>query len=363
MTGEIAAGKKELSPGTGQGVNCSFCHQVIALGKGRPANTSMLVDPSGVRRAQLKDPQAPHKAAYSEPHEKAEFCGSCHNVDHPVNGMHLETTYAEWKAGPYAAEGIVCQDCHMSRQPGAVGPTTGQAAGGAPERDNIYQMNFMGAQVGLGNAELATAMLQKAAEIKLEAPELLDASRSGKVKVTITNVGAGHYLPTGLTEVRQMWLAVTATGPDGRTVEVGEHRFGTILQDDKGNSPVELWDATSVKSDDRIPPKESVTDEFEVVLPEGSDSATLKAVLYYQSAPDEMAKAASVPNPVTEMAVAEKDVYASEAAKQAAIVNSAVEDQPKKDGGSMVFWYFLAAVAAAAGIWLIVTLAKSGKRA
>jgi len=69
---------------------------------------------------QLTNPAAPHPAVYSKLHESAEFRGGCHNVNHPTNAVHLESTYAEWMAGPYAVEGTVCQDCHMSSAPGVI---------------------------------------------------------------------------------------------------------------------------------------------------------------------------------------------------------------------------------------------------
>jgi hypothetical protein len=314
MTGEI--GKDSMSAGVMGGVNCSFCHQVVGIKDGDVGNTSHLVQLDGIRRAQIRDPKAPHPAAYSAFHESAEFCGGCHNVMHPVNGMHLEATYKEWSESDYAKEGVVCQDCHMSQAPGVVGPSTGQAAGGAPQRSNIYTMTFTGANVGLGNPELATAMLKSAATIDLEVPEVIESGASD-VKVTITNKGAGHYLPTGLTEVREMWLEVSAESADGEFTPVGEHRFGTILQDDEGNSPVELWEATKIKSDDRIPPRESVTKTFSFSLPAGADKATLKAALLYRSAPEEMAQKAGVENPTTEMASVSKAVFSSEEARLA----------------------------------------------
>ncbi len=315
MTGEIMKGG-QLSPGVATGVNCGFCHLVTG-DTGKKANTSQLVTLDGVRRAQIKDPQAPHPATYSAFHESPEFCAGCHNVDHPVNGMHLEATYREYIESPWAKEGVTCQDCHMSKAPGVIGPFTGQAAGGAPERNNIYAMSFTGGQVALGDAGLATAMLKSAAKVKLEAPEILE-SGSTEVTVTITNVGAGHYLPTGLTEVREMWLEVYVENPDGTKTPVGEHRFGTILQDDKGNAPVELWEATKIKSDDRIPPRESVTKKYSFSMPAGAKKASLKAALLYRSAPEEFAKKAGVDNPITEMAAATSMVYASQAELEAA---------------------------------------------
>lgn len=316
MMGEIASGK--LSEAGSEGVSCDFCHQVTGLAKGTIANTSHLVEPIGIKRAQIKDPKAPHPALYSALHEKAEFCGGCHNVDHPINGMHLEATYSEWKQSSYAKDGIVCQDCHMSAQAGVVGPSKGQAAGGAPERENIYHMSFVGGQVALGNAEAATAMLKSAATIELEVSDIATAGAPSPVKVTVTNSGAGHDLPTGLTEVREMWLEVYAEDAAGNKTEIGERKFGTILEDAKGNAPVELWEATKIKSDDRIPAKGSISEEYSFEMPTGTDVATVKAVLNYRSASEEFAKKAGVENPITEMAAATQVVYSSEDARVAA---------------------------------------------
>jgi len=152
MTGEIASGNI-AGEGTSQGVGCMFCHQTVGLSDGDPANTSHLLLPDGTRRAQIKDPAAPHPAQYSPFHERAEICGACHNVNHPVNGMHLESTYTEWLQSPYADEGVVCQDCHMTQKAGERGPSSGEAASGAPTRDNIYHMTFVGGQVALGDPE------------------------------------------------------------------------------------------------------------------------------------------------------------------------------------------------------------------
>jgi len=349
MTGEIAAGAVS-GPGTSQGVVCSWCHQVSGLMKGEPGNTSHLVEPNGTRRAQIIGPQAPHPAAFSALHDRAEFCGGCHNVNHPVNGMHLEATYSEWLASPYADEGVTCQDCHMTEKAGQRGPSTGTAANGAPTRDNIYHMTFSGSQVALGDSEAAVARLESAAEIALDVPDVIAAGEPATATVVITNVGAGHYLPTGLTEVRQMWLEVALEKPDGSSVKLGERRFGTILKDKDGNAPAELWDATGVKSDDRIPPRGSVTATYPVEMAQGAEKATLTATLYYKSVPDELAKKAGVENPTTQMYQAAAPVFASEQAKLA-------EQQPvaAPDGGGPSVGLIVAL--GAAGVALGVAIA------
>jgi len=359
MTGEIASGA-QLSAGTAEGVNCSFCHQVVGLQSGAIGNTSHVVDPSGTRRAQIKDPRAPHPAQFSELHTKADFCGGCHNVMHPVNGMHLESTYKEWSESAYAKEGVVCQNCHMATGPNAKAPTTGVAAGGAPERTDHFGMTFSGANVGQGQADIATALLKSAAEIKLEVPEFVAEGETTTATVTITNVGAGHKLPTGLTEVRQMWLEVSAVDESGETTAFGTHVFGTILQDDKGNAPVELWEATKIKSDDRIGPRETVTYAYEFKMPAGVSANNVKAALFYKSTPDALATKAGVSNPVTEMATAEQAVYTNPAARDAAAAATATSEPRPGSAMPLGVWLAIGAVAVAVVAAVIVWRRTSG---
>lgn len=358
MSGEV--GSANISPQSSQGVVCDFCHQVTGT-TDPPRNTSQTLTLDGVKRAQLKDAQPPtHAWAYSELHEKSEFCGSCHNVDHPVNGMHLELTYTEWKDSPYAKEGVTCQDCHMTPGPGVTKPNPGLAAAGGPQREHIYTMTFAGANVGQGDARRATANLKAAATVKLETAQIVDPGESVPVSVTITNVGAGHYLPTGLTEIRQMWLEVSAVSEDGVKTVIGRRDFGTVLKDEKGKSPVELWEAAGVASDDRIPPRESVVASYTFEMKTDAP-AKIEAVLNYKSLPDDMATEAGVDNPVTEMARSEQTIWPSEAARDTASKKDA-NPSGDRDGGS----YLL--VAAVAGAALLIAagafaLMRSRKKA
>jgi hypothetical protein len=47
--------------------------------------------------------------------ESSEFCARCHQFanDSGVNGKPLENTFIEWQSSPQAAQGQVCQSCHM----------------------------------------------------------------------------------------------------------------------------------------------------------------------------------------------------------------------------------------------------------
>jgi len=300
MAGEDTANISGLPAQSKEGVGCDFCHHID--GSTTPiGNTSVEVIADGVRRAQLEDARATHPAAYSKFHTTAEFCGNCHNVNHPANGLVLEATYTEWKNGPYAKDGIVCQDCHMT--PG-VGPTKnpGTAALGAPERDHIFNMTFAGGNVGLGDSKLAEERLKGAATIGITVDnDIVPKGSAINAAVTVTNSGAGHYLPTGLTDTRLMWLVITATTGDGVEKELFRRDFVTVLADDKGDSPAQIWAAAKIKSDDRIPPKESITEKI-TFLQEDASATTLQAALYYRSASPEIAREANVDIPTTTMA-------------------------------------------------------------
>ncbi|MBN2247132.1 MAG: hypothetical protein JW733_00385 [Coriobacteriia bacterium] len=312
MAGELTSlDQSRVTPAGAEGVTCDFCHQVNGTAGDYVGDTSTAVTGDGVKLGPIADPQpgTAHQAAYSQFHRTAEFCGNCHNVNHPGNGIPLEATYTEWKNGPYPAEGVVCQDCHMTPGAGVIKPREGKAAAGGPTREHVAMMTFAGGNVGLGDAVRAEERLRSAARLDLDLPEIAE---SGNVAVTttITNVGAGHYLPTGLTDMRQMWLEVTAIDADGTELLRERRDFGTVLKDAAGNYPVYLWDAVGFHSDDRIPPRESTSNEYSFPMAEGA--VTVKAALYYRSCSEEIAKKAGVEIPTTTMAEVTRTVYSSE---------------------------------------------------
>ena len=67
-------------------------------------------------------------AIQSDVLKQSEFCATCHQVQvHP--GIKLETVWEEYRSSPAAKEGITCQKCHMSTNPGQdVGYAIGWAA-------------------------------------------------------------------------------------------------------------------------------------------------------------------------------------------------------------------------------------------
>jgi|Deesub1362A_J573_1020465.scaffolds.fasta_scaffold06181_4 hypothetical protein len=299
---EILKNADEASEIAKKGVFCDFCHTI--KGMKSIGNASYEPDSGRVKRGPLKDAESPfHETAYSELYAKSEFCGMCHDVTHPVNGLPIERTYSEWKKGPYAKEGIQCQDCHLTPGPGPAKPEKGVVATYGPVRENVYHHLAVGGNtlmtkyLGLNGAYAkAVERLKYAAKIEIQNPGKLKEGVN-KIKVKVTNKGAGHYLPTGLTEMREMWIYLEVKDVNGKeiftsgkldkegNVDPRAVIYHTVLGDEKGRQTVKVWKAEKILYDRRIPPKESVIESYEIEIPpQAKPPFKIKAVLYYRSA-------------------------------------------------------------------------------
>lgn len=351
------------------GITCTVCHQVTAQHAERPGNASLAYPkggPDGVLHAQLMDPKAPHQASGNELYSKSEYCGACHNVSHPANGLKLETTYDEWQQTAFAKQGVECQNCHMSPNT-SLAPQKGSAAMGAPERDKLFSMTFVGANVAQGNEELSKALLQKAAKVEITpANDIVPAGQEGNVTVSVTNVGAGHSIPTGLTEVRHMWLTISAVDANGKKTEVGRTEFGTSLTDDSGKEVgAQFWLASKHKSDLRIKAGETFKQEVKVTMPQSVQKQELVAELNYQSAKDEVIKGSGVDNPTTTMASAKSALYPTQAAKDAdaKAQPTKTDNKPAQEDEEKGFWpaIIVSAVILVTAIVVLVIIRKRKK--
>jgi cytochrome c554/c'-like protein len=94
----------------GRGVVCAGCHVRGHQRFGPPRRDGSLTGPAP--RAKL-----PHRGVTRTPaFLSSEFCRGCHQFTakgFALNGKLLQDTYAEWRASPFAREGVHCQDCHM----------------------------------------------------------------------------------------------------------------------------------------------------------------------------------------------------------------------------------------------------------
>ncbi|KAA3600990.1 MAG: cytochrome c554 family protein [Candidatus Scalindua sp. AMX11] len=343
-----SAGEKELPLDDEKGgVICDFCHSVRATaGVG---NAPYILDPGnaaamegGTKYGPFADsPETIHKNQFSELHTRSEFCGGCHDVSHAGNDLPIEQTYTEWRQGPYNTgdpeTSVHCQDCHMRQRPGF--PCTGSTERpdnpgfatpkimGGVERPHIWTHYFVGGStIPLSlppNSEvqpqMAVERLKNAATLSIEGDPNVKEGGLFQFKVSIKNTGAGHYLPTGLTELRQMWLDVSVTDSAGKTLfqrgQVNEAGaidpqavvYHTVFGNEKGEETLHVWEATHIISDNRVPPKGQKEERFSLLIPSNIETPIkIKAVLNYRSAPqylvDLLLKEEAIKIPIINMA-------------------------------------------------------------
>lgn len=308
LSGEVppADGSNLSEIGT-KGISCDFCHTVTDMA--HIGNSGYIVTPGDTKYGPRDDAVSPtHGCEYSEFHTRSEFCGTCHDVSHPVNEIPLERTYTEWKEGPYNTgdpeTSTHCQDCHMTPGVG-YNQNPGRAATGGPERDHVFTHDIVGGSSGFfdqhgspDKARKAEERLQGAASLEIIGDGQARAQDIYRFKVQVNNDGAGHKLPTGLTEVRQMWLEVVVRDQQGNTiydsglldpdgdVDKDAVMYNMGVADADGNYTVKVWLAERVLYDYRIPPKGYALEDYSFLVPEGyQGDLEISVRLLYRSAP------------------------------------------------------------------------------
>lgn len=336
----------ELPPEAKAGVTCDVCHQISSLtgndGPWRePGNASFVLQPGRVKfgHSGIVAENRSHTGEKKDFFAKSEFCASCHTVIHPSSGLRVEHTYGEWKASIYAEKGIQCQDCHMRSVEDAVTVARtlepvvvrGQSVAEGDMRQ-IFPHFFVGGNAnadrlsaGPKHSEMAVARLKTAARVELRA---LSPARPGEpmeVQVLVHNEAAGHNLPTGVTELRQMWVELVARDARGNVVQrqggLDAHgelrsdaiRFGAAAANAAGKETYKLWEMERFLWKRTIPPKSFSEDRVTLKLPADlSGAVTIEARLFYRSAAPQtvqaiMADGAFAPKTV-EMATARTSV-------------------------------------------------------
>jgi Cytochrome c554 and c-prime len=317
-------GDTQVKPVAREGVQCDFCHTIT--GHTAVQNSGFVFSPSTIKRGPLADARpVSHQAKHDPAFRRAELCGTCHQVVHPTNNIPLETTYAEWKRSPYAKAGIVCQDCHMTAglQAAASGPIgkptrhPGQAATTGKQRPHVSRHFFVGPNLVFANRpeaaelkRLSEALLRRAGRVVID--ELTRTPGKGlQLVIQVRNTGAGHYLPTGVTEIRQLWLEIKVTDARGRVllhsgaldkkgnIKPGAVIYRTEVHDAAGRDTTLFWNTVKKASDRRIPPLGALLEY--IPLPRAArGKLTVEAALHYRSvSPAGLAEAGLPPNTVT----------------------------------------------------------------
>jgi len=277
FAGEIAA----------HGLSCDFCHQIphadlagSPLGDGI-ANAAFVLTPSAVKYGPFSQPAAnsTHDSTASSFLRSAEFCGTCHDVRLPGTDattgepfLRLENAFTEWQDGPYATSDnpygriVTCQDCHMSaypyQPPGTYFQDHAAALADAPLR-SVSTHYFTGVDVALvdfpgqfdqgidshglpiGQAQRRVDLLRASCTIGLDAPETVSPGGTLPITVAVTNVGAGHNVPAGFSQERQVWIELVVS--DGNGVPL--YQSGYLIDQPHPETGEEVADG-SVDDDD-----------------------------------------------------------------------------------------------------------------
>jgi len=203
-------------------------------------------------------------------------CDFCHTV----TAVHLDgrerpysvelglTKREEWRNGPYAREGVPCQDCHMLVSSGNV---------------VRQEVKSGGDQIHLHRLIHDTAQLRSALNVVVTRAERTEDDLL--VEVEVENVGSGHMIPTGIPS-REVVLSVTV---EGRTYNrVQERRYRKVVADERGRllpSDVgALLFGARILNDNRIRPREKRIERFSFGLPRDA-RVKVTAKLMYHYAP------------------------------------------------------------------------------
>jgi Cytochrome c554 and c-prime len=256
-----------------QGVHCDYCHKIAGVGDGKIGlahgkfNLRLQRSAAGqIFLGPLNDASRGDDA-YSPLYHDSRYCASCH--EGVVFGVHVYSTYSEWRESPAYKQGRQCQDCHMAPTGGMTNIAPGK---GGVERDPRTLSNhvfFDGSQ---------EAMLQRCLKASLECRRSVDGVRA---TVRLATEGAGHRVPTGFID-RHLTLVVEAEDAAGKAVAAragprlpaaaGDELSGKagklyakLLRDFDGHSPAPFWRADPDAIDTRLEPDR--TDEILIDFP------------------------------------------------------------------------------------------------
>lgn len=314
-----------------RGLSCLACHGAIDF-RAAEGNNSIIYDPVGVIAAgypeEGDDPSAHIEAMTINRSARnyegklalgaSGFCGSCHQSYTPGIGVTEFLTYQEYLDSAFhGAEHENeqrCADCHM--------PTDKGWADHSFYGPSVWFPTTYGTQ---DQVDRAVEFVQTAAELTVSGPSTVGAGNPIVVDVTVDNIGAGHNLPTGVSNLRQMWLEVHASvngqpywssgeiGSDG-TLPENAHVFGKVLGDADGNhlDMHQVWRIATIE-DRTIRPSGKVVSTFMVPPgPAAGETVDVTVTLRMRALPRALVERAlgdeAPPLPVIDMATGSKAI-------------------------------------------------------
>jgi len=310
-----------------ESVFCDVCHTIKGMNGDTPFNFNYILSPGTIKYGPRQGVVSPfHETQSSDFIKSPDFCGTCHNEKSPY-GIWVKSTHLEHKEGPYSKQGVRCQDCHMWR-------TEDKSADMGETVPDMAHHNFPGGHV--------PSKIRGAIEMKVYADaEELSPGDKTTISVHLYNAKAGHKIPTGSVEDRQLWLEVYAVDAQGnRTklpvdkkgfpgeeytitsnqpayqdigdmmldipdfkglkrddIEEGHRIFRLPYFDPKGRLTIGQWNTASLGTDYRIGPRETKIERYTwttpQTLPEGK--LRIEAKLYYRLLVKSVAEFLKVP--------------------------------------------------------------------
>ena len=198
----------------------------------------------------------------------------------------------------------------------------GSVARKQKEHDKLYSHSFPGAH-SLSQQQGALLL-----DIRV-GTRTADVSGQIPIALLVNNERSGHKMPSGSSDLRFMWLVVTATAADGSKIPLllqqtatsgnavdysiagvspddaaileddvptGSRLYRTVLVNVAGRQSLFMYDAVENVFDNRLGAAEVRKEGYDLKLPTGfSGMVTLEANLYYKGAPSSFTKRLQVP--------------------------------------------------------------------
>ncbi|MEX0986855.1 MAG: multiheme c-type cytochrome [Bacteroidales bacterium] len=340
MAGELPPARPEENSMANESVSCEVCHLIQGSSADPPFNFSHITKPGNTKqssRGEGNDSPA-HRIAKNEFFKTTELCGTCHNEESPF-GVWVKSTQLEWKEGPYAEEGVRCQDCHMPA---------------APFQTAMMGKTYPDARLHLFHGAHDPGKVRGTVELRIQ-PDIREAEPGESVVFTVAlfNQKTGHKFPTGSVEDRILWLQVEAIDARGNThilpvdkkgfegeeytiagdylayqdmgvplgiddfegvqrdgIPHGNRIFRMPYFDPEGRMTIMQWNTASLGTDYRIGPRETKIETYTFNLPweTAPGEMKVKAVLNYQLLVKPVADFLNVPEEESEIMVVNEHV-------------------------------------------------------
>ena len=292
-----------------EGVSCVACHRITqATSQG---NASFFLNLTQRKKYAFEDSDSQlaqvlsekfinskpdvHKQSYSKDlYKESKYCASCHNEFLPSTGKKVVSTYEEWENSPFnnpndPTKHKTCIDCHMTNlKDGKFSPLKGTSTKGGTLKNDIKVHYFSGSNHFLSGLKNKVHEQQTLQLLRTSAQLSVDL-QNNTLYVGVKNVGAGHHLPTGTSDFRELWLEVDIKDTEGRTLfESGKLQQNGDLKDearvfmkvfgDKDSKPVGLlfWRYEKLLKDTRIPAGETRIEEYKLTQINSPIKVTVK---------------------------------------------------------------------------------------